>query len=113
MPGCALCGSRELESYHDRANAACAQWGALERHRALVRQLQPELRVRGSGKCLEVGPLNPFVFGGLLRARGWQYEAVDKRRRRERADPGGFDTFIDHDADLTDLRFARTNSYEL
>jgi SAM-dependent methyltransferase len=110
---CPLCGSRDLVAYHDRADAACGACGALERHRALAGQLRDQLERRAGGRCLEVGPLNPFVFGGFLRARGWSYEAVDKRALRERSDPGGFDTFIDHDADLTDLRFADTGAYEL
>ena len=113
MPACPLCGSDELEDYHDRPRAACARCGALERQRALARDLASEFEIRGSGRCLEIAPLNPFVFGGFLRARGWQYEAVDKRSLRERSDPGAFDAFIEHDADITDLRFARTDGYEL
>jgi hypothetical protein len=113
MAACPLCGSHELVAYHDRPDAACARCGALERHRALVRDLATALEVCGGGRCLEVGPLNPFIFGDYLRGRGWSYEAVDKRLVREDSDPGGFDAFIDRDADLTDLAFARTNGYEL
>jgi SAM-dependent methyltransferase len=79
----------------------------------LARHLEHVLVLSGSGRCLEVAALNPFVFGGWLRARGWSYESVDTRRLREASDPGGFDTFIDHDADVTDLRFAGGGTYEL
>ncbi|MCW3016890.1 MAG: hypothetical protein JWO02_3982 [Solirubrobacterales bacterium] len=113
MPECSLCGSVERVDYHDRQQAACAACGALERQRVLVRHLGDALVPGGSGRCLEIAPLNPFVFGGWLRARGWSYEAVDKRRLRESSDPGGFDLFINHDADLTDLRFARAAQFEL
>ncbi len=79
----------------------------------LARELTAGLASRAGGRCLEIAPLNPFVFGGWLRGQGWAYEAMDTRRLRERSDPGGFDTFIDHDADITDMRFAPADHYEL
>lgn len=112
MP-CPLCGSEGLVDYHDRPLAVCAGCGALERQRALAGQLADELVPRGSARCLEIAPLNPYVFGGFLRARGWTYEGLDRRLFREGSDPGGFDDFIDHDRDLSDLRGLRTAGYEL
>lgn len=113
MASCPLCGVADLVAYHDRPEAACAGCGALERQRALARDLAADLAIRGSGRCLEVAPLNPFVFGGYLRAQGWRYEALDKRLIREAADPGGFDTFIDLDRDLSDLYGIPGEHYEL
>jgi SAM-dependent methyltransferase len=113
MPACPLCGSEGLVDYHDRPSAACASCGALERQRALARDLDSELAVSASGRCLEVAPLNPFVFGGYLRRRGWRYEAVDKRLLREASDPGAFDNFIELDRDLADLYAIPGGRYEL
>jgi len=113
MDPCPLCHADKLVAYHDRANAACAACGALERQRALARGLAVELVPRGSARALESAPLNPFVFGGWLGDRGWTYESFDLRALRESSDPGGFDGFIDHDCDITDLRFAATASFEL
>lgn len=110
---CPLCGDRGLVAYHERPGAACAGCGALERQRALVLEFDAALTVSGGGRCLEVAPLNAFVFGGYLRERGWRHEGVDKRRLREPSDPGGFDAFIDHDRDLTDLFGLETAGYEL
>jgi len=108
-----LCGDSELVAYYDRPAAACARCGALERQRALVMELGDALVLCGGGRCLEVAPLNAWVFGGYLRERGWRYEGVDKRSLREHSDPGGFDDFIDHDRDLADLRGLPTAGYEL
>lgn len=110
---CPLCGADELVAYHDRPAAACARCGALERQRALAIDLGDALVVSGGGRCLEVAPLNAWVFGGFLRERGWRYESLDKRSLRERSDPGGFDDFIDHDRDLADLAGLPTGGYEL
>ena len=110
---CPLCGDRALLAYHDRPAAACARCGALERQRALVLELGDALVRCGGGRCLEVAPLNAWVFGGFLRERGWGYEGVDKRLLRERSDPGGFDDFIDLDRDLADLHGLATAGYEL
>ncbi len=110
---CPLCGGHALVAYHDRPAAACARCGALERQRALVVELGGALVRSGCGRCLEVAPLNAWVFGGFLREQGWGYEAVDKRLLREHSDPGGFDDFIDHDRDLADLHGLATAGYEL
>jgi SAM-dependent methyltransferase len=85
----------------------------LERQRALARQMAEALKPRGGGRCLEVAPLNPVVFGGYLRSLGWAYEAVDKRSIRRTYDARGFDIFIDHDLDLADLRGLATGGYEV
>jgi SAM-dependent methyltransferase len=113
MMACSLCGSEELVDYHDRRDAACGNCGALERQRALVRGLHEAIAVRAGGRCLELAPLNPIVFGGFLRARGWRYEALDLRSLRETSDPGGFDTFIDLDRHIGDLYGIPGAHYEL
>jgi SAM-dependent methyltransferase len=85
---------------------------SLERHRALVRELPAELRPRGCGRCLELGPRSAEVFGGFLTRRRWRYEAVDRWDVRGARDAEAFG-FIDHDADATDLMFAATGAFEL
>jgi len=110
---CPLCGDHGLVAYHTRPAAACARCGALERQRALVIEFGDALVRSGGGCCMEVAPLNAWVFGGFLRERGWRYEGVDKRLIRERSDPGGFDDFIDRDRDLADLHGMPTDGYEL
>ncbi len=62
---------------------------------------------------LEVAPRTAWVFGGFLAARGWSYEGADRWDLRGASDPAAFRTFIHHDADATDLRFAADASYEL
>ena len=113
MLACPLCGSDGRTDYHGRADAVCVGCGALERQRAVAGQLGHELQPRGSGRCLELAPLNAFVYGDWLRQRGWTYEAFDKRSLREPFEPDGFFRFIDYDADATNLYFAATGGYEL
>lgn len=113
MGPCPFCGSTDRQEHDGRLTAHCPGCGSLERHRAVVRQLGDELLPRGSGTCLEQAPRSPQVYGAYLRSRGWRYSAVDRWDLRRHADPAAFGTFITHDADATDLRFAPAESYEL
>jgi SAM-dependent methyltransferase len=113
VPGCPICGSPERVPHGGRAAACCPGCGALERHRALIDALPTEFVPSGSGRCLELGPRSAQVFGGYLSRSGWEYESFDRWDLRSRVDPDAFSVFIDHDADATDLFFARTGSYEL
>lgn len=74
----------------------------MERHRTLARS-QAHLLDHGAGcGALEVGPLNPRVFGEYLRARDWRYTSIDQSRRGNPVDPR--DTgFVDLEIDLCDL----------
>lgn len=110
---CAMCGSTDRVDYHDRPDAVCASCGSLERQRALGRVLDAHRPRRQTPRCLEVGPRNAWVFGGWLRARGWEYEAVDRWDLRGQADPDALGDYIDHDADLSDLHFAPGGHYDL
>jgi SAM-dependent methyltransferase len=74
----------------------------MERHRKLVRSQAPLLD-RGAGRhALEVGPLNPRVFGEYLRRRGWRYTSVDQSHRGNPVDPRDT-SFVDLEVDLCDL----------
>jgi SAM-dependent methyltransferase len=110
---CPICGSTARTDYAGRAGARCQGCGALERHRALVIELASELQKQGSARCLELAPRSQQVFGGYLRTRGWEYAACDRWDMRSRVDAEAFASFIDYDADATDLFFAPTGAYEL
>ncbi len=86
---------------------------SLERHRTVALALDAELSPAGSARCLELAPRNAVVFGEYLRRRGWSYCATDRWDIRGRVDPSAFDTYIEHDADASDLSFAATGGYEL
>jgi hypothetical protein len=74
----------------------------MERHRKLVRS-QAHLLDRGAGRhALEVGPLNPRVYGEFLRARGWHYTSIDQSHRGNPVDPRDT-SFVDREVDLCDL----------
>lgn len=78
----------------------------MERHRKLVRAQAPLLEEGAGRHALEVGPLNPLVFGGYLRKRGWRYTSIDQSQRGNPVDPRDT-SFVDLQADLCDLsRFA-------
>lgn len=53
------------------------------------------------------------MFGGYLKNRGWAYTACDRWDMRSRVDADAFASFIDYDADATDLFFASSGAYEL
>jgi SAM-dependent methyltransferase len=110
---CPICGSAERRPHAERRQACCTGCLSLERHRALVRQLAPELVPRGSARCLELAPRSRQVYGSYLTARAWRYHGADRWDIRGRVDPGAFGSFIDYDADATDLFFAAGGSYEL
>jgi SAM-dependent methyltransferase len=100
--GCPVCGAGKLVEFSQRPQALCVTCGALERHRALARS-QVLLLANGHGRrVLEIGPLNPRVFGDFLRERGWGYTSVDQSRRGNERDPRAVG-FIDFEADARDL----------
>jgi SAM-dependent methyltransferase len=99
---CPFCGSTDRVEYAGRPLARCPECNAMERHRKLVRS-QAHLLDRGVGRgALEVGPLNPRVFGEYLRARGWRYTSIDQSRRGNPVDPRDT-SFVDREVDLCDL----------
>jgi ubiquinone/menaquinone biosynthesis C-methylase UbiE len=84
----------------------------MERHRKLVRS-QAALLDRGAGRqALEVGPLNPRVFGEYLRKRGWRYTSIDQSHRGNPVDPRDT-SFVDFEADLCDLEHFGDGSVQL
>jgi SAM-dependent methyltransferase len=101
-PACPICDSNELVEHAQRPAALCTTCGALERHRALARS-QEHVLAAGDGRgVLEIGPLNPRVFGDFLRQRGWLYTSVDQSRHGNARDPRAVG-FIDFEADARDL----------
>jgi SAM-dependent methyltransferase len=99
---CPICGSQELVEYSGRPAARCSRCDALERHRKLARS-QAELLDRGAGRhALEIGPLNPRVYGEYLRERGWRYTSIDQSQRGNPVDPRDT-SFVDLEVDLRDL----------
>ena len=109
---CPICGSDELVEFSGRPAARCASCGALERHRALARS-QSEVLGRGADRAaLEVGPLNPEVFGRYLRDRGWRYMSTDQSFHGNAADPRAVG-FIDFEADLCDLSAIADDAMQL
>jgi hypothetical protein len=104
-PPCPICGSSERREAMGRPAALCPGCGSLERHRALARSCE-DLFAAAAGRCLEAGPATRRVFGGFLEERGWDYESLDRWRTGNPRDPRAV-SFVDHEADLTDLsRFA-------
>ncbi len=109
---CPICGARERADYSGRPAARCLGCDALERHRKLAR-LQAMLLGAGAGRAaLEVGPLNPRVFGEHLRAHGWRYVSVDQSRRGNPLDPRDT-SFIDYEADLCELAPLASGTFAL
>jgi len=99
---CPICASHELLEFAQRPAALCATCGAPERHRALARS-HLDLFAAGAGRqALEIGPLNPRVFGEFLRERAWTYTSVDQSRHGNARDPRAVG-FIDFEADARDL----------
>lgn len=95
-----------------RREARCEECDALERHRALARQMSELLR-NGAGRgALEAGPASPRVFGGFLRERDWHYQSIDQSRQGNPRDPRAVG-FIDHEADLRDLSLFADGSMHL
>jgi SAM-dependent methyltransferase len=102
LAACPICGGHALLEYSGRPSARCSGCNALERHRKLARS-QAAVLDRGAGRrALEVGPLNPRVFGEYLRERGWSYTSIDQSRQGNPVDPRDT-SFIDLEADLCDL----------
>ncbi|HEY6551052.1 MAG TPA: class I SAM-dependent methyltransferase [Solirubrobacterales bacterium] len=110
MP-CLICGSGPLRDFAGRRGAYCESCRSLERHRALVR-LFGDLFAEGNGRCLEVGPVSPVVFGGYLRERGWEYASIDQSARGNAHDPRDVH-FVDREADLTDLTGVPDGEFDL
>jgi SAM-dependent methyltransferase len=109
---CPICGSRPFEAFGGRQAARCRRCGGLERHRALA-SVSASLTAEGAGRrCLEAGPLNPMVFGGYLRARGWTYTSVDRWRGGNPNDARNV-TFVDVVADLRNLEAFPDASFDL
>lgn len=64
------------------------------------------------GKVLEAGPLNRWVYGRFLTEAGWRYTSLDRWRRGNPRDPREVG-FVDHEADLADLRRFKARSFHL
>jgi len=95
-----------------RPAALCPGCGSLERHRALARSCEGLLAAAGGGRCLEAGPATPRVFGEFLEERGWDYESVDRWRTGNPRDPRAV-SFVDREADLTDLSVFADGEFDL
>jgi SAM-dependent methyltransferase len=95
-----------------RREARCAACDALERHRALARQMRELLRDGDGREALEAGPASPRVFGEFLRERGWCYQSLDQSRSGHPNDPRAVG-FIDHEADLCDLSLLDSDAIDL
>src|SRR6516225_143934 len=54
--GCPICGSGELVEFAGRRDARCPVCDALERHRALAREMRDLLRGGSGRQALEAGP---------------------------------------------------------
>lgn len=113
MEPCPFCGSAERQEHGGRVLAGCVGCGSLERHRAIATYLGALLTPHGSACCLELGPRSSMVFGGYLAERGWQYTGADRWDVRGPREPWAFGDFVRHDADASDLAFARSGGYEL
>jgi SAM-dependent methyltransferase len=99
---CPICGSQELVEFSGRPLARCAECNSLERHRKLARS-QAALLEHGEGRrALEIGPLNPRVYGDYLRARGWHYTGIDQSLKGNPVDPRDT-SFVDVEVDLCHL----------
>jgi SAM-dependent methyltransferase len=109
---CPICDSDRLVEFAGRRHARCERCDALERHRALARQMS-ELLQDGAGRgALEAGPASPRVFGEFLIERGWHYQSIDQSRHGNPRDPRAVG-FIDHEADLRDLSVFNDDSMHL
>jgi SAM-dependent methyltransferase len=109
---CPICGSNRFVEFSGRQAARCEECDALERHRALARELSELLDVGAGRSALEAGPASPRVFGGFLREHGWDYKSIDQSRRGNPNDPRAVG-FIDHEADLRDLSLFADDSIHL
>jgi SAM-dependent methyltransferase len=109
---CPICGSEDLVEFAGRSEARCEACDALERHRALARQMSDLLKEGAGRGALEVGPVSPRVFGEFLRERGWRYQSIDQSRRGNPNDPRAV-AFIDFEADLCDLSPLAQSSIDL
>jgi SAM-dependent methyltransferase len=112
VAACPICGSCALVEFAGRSDARCEECDALERHRALAREMWDLLRDGGGRAALEAGPASPQVFGGFLRERGWRYMSIDQSRHGNPNDPRAVG-FIDHEADLCDLSLVVDDSIQL
>jgi SAM-dependent methyltransferase len=65
-----------------------------------------------SGRCLDVSPVSPEVYGGFLRRRGWEYTCIDKWRTGNPYDPRAVG-FVHVEADLCDLSAFEDGSFDL
>jgi len=110
--GCPICGSGELVEFAGRRDARCPVCDALERHRALAREMRDLLRGGSGRQALEAGPTSRRVFGGFLRERGWRYVSIDQSRTGHPNDRR-YVGFIDHEADLCELSLFDRGSIEL
>ena len=95
-----------------RPAALCPGCGSLERHRALARSCEGLLAAADGRRCLEAGPATPRVFGEFLEERGWDYESVDRWRTGNPRDPRAV-SFVDQEADLTDLSIFADDEFDL
>jgi hypothetical protein len=109
---CPICGSERLVEFAGRRDARCEECDALERHRALARQMSALLQDGAGRGALEAGPTSPCVFGDFLRERGWRYLSIDQSRRGNPNDPRAVG-FIDHEANLCDLSLFAEDSMHL
>lgn len=112
MESCPICGATSFSDFSGRPAAHCLQCGSLERHRTLVKVFASLPESALPGHCLEVAPLNPFVYGGYLRQRGWRYTCTDKWKNGNPDDPRAVG-FIDYEADLVDLFMFRNGQFDL
>lgn len=109
---CPICDSHDLVEFAGRPDARCEVCDALERHRALARQVAELMGDGARRRALEVGPVSPRVFGDFLRERGWLYQSIDQSRHGHPNDPRAVG-FIDHEADLCDLSLYGEDSMDL
>lgn len=109
---CSLCGETGRGDFNGRPRARCLDCGSLERHRTLVRTVGSALTQGHGRRALEAGPLNPRVYGGFLRGRGWSYVAIDRWKAGNPRDPR-MTAFVDHQVDLVDLAPLADASFDL
>jgi Methyltransferase domain len=109
---CPICGSNRLTEFAGRRDARCEECDALERHRALARQMSALFQDGAGRYALEAGPTSPRVFGDFLRGHGWRYLCIDQSRRGNPNDPRAVG-FIDHEANLCDLSLFAGDSMHL
>jgi SAM-dependent methyltransferase len=109
---CSICGGSSFSDFGGRARALCDGCHALERHRALAREMADVMADGGGRWALEAGPLSPQIFGQYLRDRGWNYVGVDRWRTGNPVDPRAVG-FIDRCVDLADMRDLPTGGFDL